>query len=494
MSARELITDHLDLWTGAITTRSTAGRGRHGKIELNGIIKLRELVLNLGFSGLLTGDTPKAWESVTLGDIGKWGSGGTPTKSRREYYGGDIPWLVIGDLNDGVVRDAESCISEEGLKNSSAKLVPPGTLLIAMYGSIGKLGITGIRCATNQAIAHCMPDKTKIDLRFLFFFILGKRESLLDMGQGLAQQNISQKILKSVRIDIPPLEVQRRIVEKIDELMALCDRLEQQVGDQLEAHEVLVDTLLDALTRSADATEVAENWARIAEHFDTLFTTEASIDKLKLAILDLAADGKMIAFHEENRPLKSMLSFGPRNGFSPRESSSYTGLKVLKLGATTKGYLDLAESKNAEISEPGSSHLWLKSGDILIQRGNAASHVGCNVLVEEDQPTFIYPDLMMKIRVKEEADPKFISAYLTAPKSRKFMWERMTGTSGTMPKISKKVVEAIPIALPNLEIQKATVDKIDELMALCDQLKARLVEAGETRTQLAEAVVEQAIH
>ncbi|MGM3135827.1 restriction endonuclease subunit S, partial [Bacillus cereus group sp. Bc238] len=70
---------------------------------------------------------------------------------------------------------------------------------------------------------------------------------------------------------------------------------------------------------------------------------------------------------------------------------------------------------------------------------------------------------MMKIRVKNEADPKFISAYLSAPQSRTFMWERMTGTSGTMPKISKKVVEAIPIALPDLEIQKATVEKIDEV-------------------------------
>ena len=131
MSAQELITQHLDLWTGAVTSKSIAGRGtssgKRGKIELTGIRQLRKLVLKLGFSGLLTGDTPKAWKSVTLGDIGKWGSGGTPTKSRTEYYGGDIPWLVIGDLNDGVVRGAESCISQEGLENSSAKLILPGT-------------------------------------------------------------------------------------------------------------------------------------------------------------------------------------------------------------------------------------------------------------------------------------------------------------------------------------------------------------------------------
>jgi type I restriction enzyme, S subunit len=105
----------------------------------------------------------------------------------------------------------------------------------------------------------------------------------------------------------PPLDEQHRIVEKVDELMALCDRLEQQVGDQLEAHEVLVDTLLDALTRSADATEVAESWARIAEHFDTLFTTEASIDKLKQAILQLAVMGRLVEQDPNDEPASVLL-------------------------------------------------------------------------------------------------------------------------------------------------------------------------------------------
>ena len=173
----------------------------------------------------------------------------------------------------------------------------------------------------------------------------------------------------------------------------------------------------------------------------------------------------------------------------------HQGCKVLKLGATTKGWLDLSESKNVDIGNSVLPHLWLKKGDILIQRGNAANHVGCNVLLDSDYPNYIYPDLMMKVRVKEEmAIPSFVALYLSAPGARQFMWERMTGTSGTMPKISKKVVEEIPVSLPDIETQKAVVQKVDELTALCDQLKQRLNQASETRCQLAEAVVEGALN
>lgn len=91
------------------------------------------------------------WELRTLGDLGEWGSGGTPLSSTPAYYNGTIPWLIIEDLNDGVVTSSQKTITELGLKNSSAKIVEPGTLLIAMYGSIGKLGISGIRCATDCA-------------------------------------------------------------------------------------------------------------------------------------------------------------------------------------------------------------------------------------------------------------------------------------------------------------------------------------------------------
>ena len=283
----DLITDHLDLWTSAVTYN-------RAEPELTGIAKLRELILTLGFSGKLIKSGEGCWKEFKLSEVGTWGSGGTPSKSDKEYFGGDIPWLLIGDLNDGVVESYQHTITRRGLDNSSAKIIPPGTLLIAMYGSIGKLGKTGMHCATNQAIAFCKPKEELVDLDYLFYFLMGKRSDLFSLGKGLAQKNISQKVLKSFQIALPPIPEQKRIVEKIKELMALCDRLEQQTSDQLSAHETLVDTLLDTLTRSQDATELADNWGRLAEHFDTLFTTEDSIDRLEQTILQLAVMGRLV--------------------------------------------------------------------------------------------------------------------------------------------------------------------------------------------------------
>ena len=129
------------------------------------IAKIRQLMLDLALSGKAVGLDSRSWERAALGTLGEWGSGGTPLRSEPTYYGGSIPWLVIGDLNDGVVTSASTCISENGLANSSARILPKDVLLVAMYGSIGKLGITGIECATNQAIAFCNVDRERVRLK-----------------------------------------------------------------------------------------------------------------------------------------------------------------------------------------------------------------------------------------------------------------------------------------------------------------------------------------
>ena len=161
------------------------------------------------------------YDTKTLGEIGEWGSGGTPLSSKLEYYNGTIPWLIIEDLNDGIVTTSQKTITELGLKNSSAKIVEPSTLLIAMYGSIGKLGIAGISCATNQAIAYCRCNPGLIDVNFLFYYLLFSREKLLDMGKGNTQQNIGQAVLKEYPVPLPPLTEQHRIAD----LLSRADRL-----------------------------------------------------------------------------------------------------------------------------------------------------------------------------------------------------------------------------------------------------------------------------
>lgn len=148
-----------------------------------------------------------------LGDICLTTSGGTPNRAKLEYFGGDIPWFKSGDLNDGSVVSCTESITVLGLNNSSAKIFPEGTILIAMYGAtVGKLGILGVRGATNQAVCGITPSEV-LDSKFLFFFLLSQRAKLIEKSIGGAQPNISQAIVRDLLVPVPPLPEQRRIVD-----------------------------------------------------------------------------------------------------------------------------------------------------------------------------------------------------------------------------------------------------------------------------------------
>lgn len=166
---------------------------------------------------------PKGWITKTLGEVAVWGSGGTPQAGNPRYYGGEIPWAIIGDLNDGEVQQTEKTITQEGLANSSAKMVPVGALLIAMYGSIGKMGIAKVPMATNQAIAFALPKPDQVIPQYLFWYLRSQREIFLSNGKGATQQNISQTLLKAWEIPVPPLDEQRRIVETLDYHLSRLD-------------------------------------------------------------------------------------------------------------------------------------------------------------------------------------------------------------------------------------------------------------------------------
>ena len=170
-------------------------------------------------------DIPETWKWVRLGEIGDWGSGATPSRTNADFYGGDIPWLKTGDLTDGYIYDVPECITKFALEKTSVRLNPKGSILIAMYGAtIGKLGILTKAMTTNQACCACIVFPGVYNL-YLFYFLLANRNGFIKQGEGGAQPNISKdKIINSL-IPLPPLAEQRRIVEKIEELSIVCEKL-----------------------------------------------------------------------------------------------------------------------------------------------------------------------------------------------------------------------------------------------------------------------------
>ena len=175
-------------------------------------------------------DIPHNWSWCRLGNIGDWAAGSTPSRSYPEYYNGTIPWLKTGDLNDGYITNIPESISEEALKNTSVRLNPSGSVLIAMYGAtIGKLGILTFPATTNQACCACSP-LDGINNHYLFYYLLSQKDNFVYRSVGGAQPNISKERIVTTLMPVPPYEEQRQILDKIDIFFDLIRDIEKSLN------------------------------------------------------------------------------------------------------------------------------------------------------------------------------------------------------------------------------------------------------------------------
>ncbi|CAM8479845.1 restriction endonuclease subunit S [Morganella morganii] len=350
MTVEKLITDHIDIWSSALQTRSAAGRGSNGKIDLYGIKKLRELILELAVRGKLVPqdpndepasellkriaaekaelvkqgkikkqkllpeisedekpfELPAGWEWVRLNHVGHdWGQK-TPEN--------DFTYIDVGSINKELGTISKpGVINPKDAPSRARKIVRRNTVL---YSTVRPylLNIAVVDedydpepiASTAFAIIH--PWKG-ISSTFIYHYLRSPIfVSYVESCQtGIAYPAINDKQFLTGVIAIPPAEEQLRIVSKVNELMSLCDQLEQQSLLSLDAHQQLVETLLATLTDSQNAKELAENWVRISQHFDMLFTTEASIDALKQTILQLAVMGKLVPQDPDDEPASELL-------------------------------------------------------------------------------------------------------------------------------------------------------------------------------------------
>ena len=171
----------------------------------------------LDITELIPFEIPNSWTWARMGQIGDWGAGSTPQRSNQDYYGGNILWLKTGELNNGVICDTEERITQRAFQECSLRMNKIGDVLIAMYGAtIGKLAIVGKELTTNQACCGCTP--YVVYNWFLFYFLMASRDTFIKKGEGGAQPNISRVKLVEHLIPLPPLNEQKRIVERIETL------------------------------------------------------------------------------------------------------------------------------------------------------------------------------------------------------------------------------------------------------------------------------------
>lgn len=393
-------------------------------------------------------DLPAGWTRTTLRDVAIWGSGGTPKATEPMYYGGDIPWAIIGDLNDSVVTRCANSITTSGLKHSSAKVVPSGTILIAMYGSIGKLGIAGVSMATNQAIAFAQPDESIIAPRYLFWYLRLQRDALLRSGKGATQQNISQTVLKAWPIPLAPLAEQRRIVEVIEEQFSRLDAAEASL-------------------------ERATSRVRLATEF--AFTSVACFDGASYSPLGDIAD-----------------IVGGITKDSKRETDpGLIEVPYLRVANVQRGYLDLSDVTTIRVDRAKADKLRLMPGDILFNEGGDRDKLGRGWVWEGQIDGCIHQNHVFRARVNPNAyEPKFVSLYGNSVGRQWF--ERMGRQTTNLASLNLTTLKSFPIPRVPIEHQRRLVADTGRQLSVYGRVAVELKTALRRSLRLRRAVLETA--
>jgi len=377
----------------------------------------------------------------------------------------------------------------------------------------------------NQHIFRCELVGGIFLKEYLRLAVNARLDEMISRAHGaVGLRHITKGKLESIPLPLPPLPEQKRIVAKVDELMALCDRLEAQQQERETRHAALARA---SLARFADAPTPA--------NLNFLFHNSYTIAPadLRKSILTLAVQGKLVPQDPndeqvdkllarslgERRKLKrtdatevqplatedtldyeipkpwrwqrldDLLIFGPTNGSSPKAVDYKTSVCSLTLSATTSGRFKGQHSKFITTDVPADSDLWLRDGDILVQRGNTIEYVGVAAVYRGEPNCFVYPDLMMKLRVSSCFDVGYVHLAMSHDASRDFLRDRASGTSGSMPKINQTTLKSLPLPIPPLAEQRRIVAKVEQLMALVDQLETQLAASRATSANLLEAIV-----
>ncbi|MFA1661227.1 restriction endonuclease subunit S [Klebsiella quasipneumoniae] len=585
MAVEKLITDHIDIWSSALQTRSMAGRGSNGKIDLYGMKKLRELILELAVRGKLVPqdpndepasellkriavekaelvkqgkikkqkpllrisedekpfELPEGWEWITLSEIATINPKIEVTDDEQEIS--FVPMPCISTRFDGA-HDQE--IKKWGEVKKGYTHFADGDIALAKITSCFENSKTvifkglkgGVGVGTTE-LHVARPISSELNLQYILLNI--KSPHYLSMGESMmtgsaGQKRVPRSFFENYPIPFPPNTEQARIVGTFSKLMFLCDQLEQQSLTSLDAHQQLVETLLATLTDSQNAEELAENWARISQHFDTLFTTEASIDALKQTILQLAVMGKLVSQDPNDEPASELLKRIEQEKVQQIKEGKIKKKKPLPSVSDDEKPFELPQGGEwcrlpdlGELARGKSKHrprndpaLYVDGNFPLVQTGDVSRSNGSiktfTALYNElgVKQSRIWPKGTLCITIAAniadsgmlEFDACFpdsvvvYSPYITDIPVKYFDFFMRTmksslekyAPSTAQKNINLDILSQVFVPCPPLNEFGRIVCKVEILFSLLDTLKSRLQSAQQTQLHLADALTDAALN
>ena len=485
-------------------------------------------------------DAPSHWVRMQLREVGRIIGGGTPSTEISTYFSSDnsgIIWLTPADLYNNkkkYVTSSRRHLTVKGLENSSAQLMPRGTVLFSSRAPIGYVAIAGCELATNQGFKSIVPIVAEMS-EFIYLYLKAIAPFVEERASGTTFKEVSGKVVSSLPIAFPSLEEQKRIVAKVDELMALCDKLEAQQREREALCKLTLLKTLDALVLARDGNELHVAWQRLQAGFHALNDSPESVSVLKKTIFDLAIQGNLSAPSEGDISVTQILSEIDETrkqqgndrgkarilldsidnldrpfeipshwqwvrldqlaqlveyGTSQKAHEETRGIPVLRMGNLSDGQITYSNLKyvNDDIDEL--PRLFLKTNDLIFNRTNSYELVGKMSIFEGESDTFTFASYLIRVTLfLPWVNPYYINMYFQSTLCRRFQIEPNITVQTNQANFNGTKLKAVLIPLPPLEEQNRIIKLVNILIPLCDQLEQlqqRLINSGNT---LAEASV-----
>ncbi|MCC0024716.1 MAG: restriction endonuclease subunit S [Hyphomicrobiaceae bacterium] len=492
-------------------------------------------------------DIPASWQWCRLDTVGAIIGGGTPSAGDSENFaepGEGIPWLTPADLGgfrELFIERGSRDLTEKGFASSSATMMPAGTVLFTSRAPIGYVAIAANPISTNQGFKSIVPYVADCS-RFITLAMQTFAPDIDAKAPGTTFKEVSGKIVAAVPFPLPPLTEQRRIVAKVEELMALLDRLEAARGAAQATRDRLTAASLARLTApDADAADLPANARFALTTLPALTTRPDQIKPLRQTILNLAVRGKLVEQDPNDEPVTGPLaaisakrddmvrkkklrrekplnpvqgvdapfqipstwqwvrvgelSLFTQYGTSAKAAPSEMGIPVLTMGNIQDGAVVRTNEKRIPETSDELPGLYLKDFDLLYNRTNSAELVGKTGLYRGDDDCLTFASYLIRIRLSaDHTSPIYVNLAMNAPDFRETQIvphiKKQTGQAN----VSGSALKNMLIPVPPLAEQHRIVAKVDALMALCDRLAAALATADSTRARLLEALLADALN
>lgn len=578
---KKLITEYLDIWLTAETEKKSGrGRSSNSSNSIYGVQKLRELILELAVTGRLTNqkkdedakellscllaeraelikqkkirnskvnsidksqfhvDIPDNWEICNLGSISKKLTDGSHNPPANN--GSGFPMLSSQNINDSKIdfENPSRFVDQSGFEIENARTdIKTGDVLLTIVGTIGRSAVVPQQAPKFVLQRSVAVIQTSINPYYLSLYFHSPLciNYFLEHGKGTAQKGIYLNKLSDLPLALPPLEEQQRIVAKVDELMQLCDQLEQQQNLSSEAHDQLVNTLIKVLINSSDVDEFQQNWQRISENFDLLFTTEYSVEQLKQTILQLAVMGKLVKQDTNDEPASELLE-----KIAEKKAKLVKEGKVKKSKLLTQVDLDKvpfeipdswAWARFSELGEFGrgkSKHRprndpalfnppiypliqtgeVARAGNVIFEYHSKYSEVGlaqsrmwskgtlCITIAANIADSAIlgfdacFPDSVVGFTPIEPLhSARYLLFFMKTARQQLLEYAPATAQKN----INLEILESVYIPIPPLNEQERIIQTVDEFLNICNVLKDKIKHVNSIKCELSDALVSNAL-